>query len=501
VKHHRPEILQAFDHLECKRSIKRLNTDPGPGLTYKRGRPKTYFTITEVGLKELLADANIPAIRFWELVCGFCLNNDELVTLEKIDEFYHIVIVRYLRYNRGFSSKLDSFQEMCNKWLEQNVSKSEVTVAQKVIEVLALNRKIILKELLEKTCELESEVNRVLPPQLPRSKPFFGFTQDTAPQLLEKTAESKLESHGDENDSDSEYHKPEYTDFIIQNIITCRKNKDGNLTYELSLFGVILTLVLIRYNDLGRLGRGLYFRDYSLQQYFDNIASKYEEKLPLIFGNWSQLKRILKVFAVYNFDSVLDKEKRSNNTDSPSEIVGGNKELSEAIREITSYNKLLMEAFASEGLKALKEYYQGIFFKSPHILMRPELEKIYPLCYKLADVMTELHPTAVVFPVWNVINFKSPHISSILKEMEKALADEITAVYYINLCNGFSNLAIDDSVKLLDLSPIDCLSTFLEQDKEGSIRKWFTKCMKDLEAFQEDILKITKAKTRQMGLE
>jgi hypothetical protein len=56
-----PEILQAFKYLEIKRLITELNRNPGPGLAYGRGRPKTYFSITEEGLKTLLAATYVPA--------------------------------------------------------------------------------------------------------------------------------------------------------------------------------------------------------------------------------------------------------------------------------------------------------------------------------------------------------------------------------------------------------------------------------------------------------
>lgn len=62
---------------------------------------------------------------------------------------------------------------------------------------------------------------------------------------------------------------------------------------------------------MDRLTLGLYYDNVLFEEYYDTIASNYQKKLPLIFGKWYLLKRILKVFSAYNFDIILDKEARS----------------------------------------------------------------------------------------------------------------------------------------------------------------------------------------------
>jgi hypothetical protein len=59
VKHHRSEILAAIKFLKGEGSIKEINTDPGPGLAYGVGRPKTYFTITKDGMRKLMNDKDL----------------------------------------------------------------------------------------------------------------------------------------------------------------------------------------------------------------------------------------------------------------------------------------------------------------------------------------------------------------------------------------------------------------------------------------------------------
>jgi hypothetical protein len=265
----------------------------------------------------------------------------------------------------------------------------------------------------------------------------------------------------------------------------------------------MLSFVLIRYDDLDRLKAGLYFKDFSLHEYYGKIASKYKRKLPLIFGKWNLLEKILKVFSAYNFDIVIDNGSRSSNAGSL--LVGGNQELFEIIRDITLYNKKLMAEFAWAALEAWKEYYREIFVKDPIRWRREKFEKVYPLYYNMMDVVKWVNPTDMVFPIWNVTNFKTRYVSSLLREMEESFANEITTLYYINLCNEsyikVSNLATEESFRQINCTPVRCLFSILTQDKQGDLREWFSKCMKDLKAFQEDILKITKSRMIQAGIE
>ena len=83
-------------------------------------------------------------------------------------------------------------------------------------------------------------------------------------------------------------------------------------TYELSLFGVLLVMFIVQNHDMGKLKYGLYNKDETFETYHDKIASNYKNSLPVILEKWYLLKRILKIFAAYNFDIVLDRETRDN---------------------------------------------------------------------------------------------------------------------------------------------------------------------------------------------
>jgi hypothetical protein len=465
--HHRPEILQAVDYLETKRFIKKLNTNPGPGLIHGRGRPKTYFAITEKGLKTLLADTIVPAVSFWKIVYYYCLNNESLVTPDKIEQYYRILIGRYLKYpNRGFSSPLDIFHNVYNKWIKEAIVKSnKITTVQKIIEVLAINPRI---------------------------------------------SDKKLDDLIDNASLDDEYiEKDDITEFFTHDITNQNIDDDGKITYELSLFGVMISLVLIYYNNIGRLKGGLYFKEFSVQQYYDKIASNYKMKLPLIFGKWNQLKRVLKVLAIHNFNIILNKDEitSSGGANSQSVMLEGNKELCDSIRTISLYNAKLMVNFAIAGRRFLLK-------TSENISNFSEFEKTYPIRAKLKElVMLLIHVTYTfpddsdiykkaeeLLPPKDILRFQYTH--DICKKIEESFAEEITAFYYMNMNSDISirksNLAnyflsSEECSKLLDHTPREYLSLIFQEDRDKpSLREWFSKWMQDLASLQEEILQNTK---------
>ena len=98
VKHHRPEILEAFEFLKNERSIIELNINPGQGKVHGRGRPQRYYKITEYGLKKLIADHRISNIQFWKVLRGYCSNSETIIPLDKLEEFLLIYVNQYVRF-------------------------------------------------------------------------------------------------------------------------------------------------------------------------------------------------------------------------------------------------------------------------------------------------------------------------------------------------------------------------------------------------------------------
>ncbi len=460
-----PDISNSVDELKRGEYIKVADRKQ------RRGKEQVYYTITEKGVKALLADRDFPAHRFWEILHGFCQNNDDLVMLDKVEEFYNIVMRRYLKYcDHGFFFQSGIFHNLCHNWFEETIFKSnKITTAQKVIETLAINPKITFEKLLEETRESESTVKQVL--------------------------NSYSSISGSWDDWSVKRNNEEYADFLNHNIVITRQsNGDDNskLAYSLSLFGIMLCLLLIRYKDMGMLKHGLYSRHFSVQQYYDKIASKYEEKLPLVFGKWNQLKGILREFTVYNFDIiVLNKDDiiGCNNANLLSVTMGGSKEFCDGIQTILLYNGKLMWDFVNAGWGVLEKYIHDVF-RIPDVWKKSEFIKIYPLCTKFQDVIMLLNPTSFVYPSLGMFNFQTRHVSTILQKMEESFADEISAFYYMNLQNNFP-VSTDESP---NHSSKESLSLILEQDnEEPSIREWLSKWKDDLVTLQEEILQNTRA--------
>jgi DNA-binding PadR family transcriptional regulator len=455
--HRRPEILAAFAFLENEGLIEEINTDPGPGLVYGRGRPKTYYAMTEKGLKELLYYTNFDPLRFWEILHEYYFQNvDRIATYDKIEEFYQIARRRHLKDSvHPFFSQLEIFDHLCDNWFQETIVESNgISPLQKVIEILALYPKITLEKLHREIDEPKELVEEVLRSYSLRLS--FNFKG--------------------------------YADFLIRSIIVKQFTNDAEPVYELSLFGVMLCLVMIHYNDTYRLKGGLYCAT-SFEKYYDRIALNYREKLPLIFGKWNQLKEILGLFAYYTFDIIFDRKIRSNTKDLPSVRKGGNKQLIEGIREIILDNSDSMSKFLGEGRRVLGKYINMKFL--PKAINRPAFSVVW-LCAKFKELSMLLDPTPSIYrtPDIDMMDFNRG-TSAFLKDIEKSFVDEITAFYYMNLYNNCIRVSEprkyyhSKSFKPLDKTPRQCLSLLVEQDIE--IRERLCKWRDDLTRLQSEV--------------
>jgi hypothetical protein len=148
------------------------------------------------------------------------------------------------------------------------------------------------------------------------------------------------------------------SDFLFHNLVKISYGKNNQKNYELSIFGVLLALSLIRYNDMGRLNQGLFYENLSFRSYFEKIVVNYEYTLPMIFSKWKTLKEILKVFTIFNFDMILDKQIYLSDPYRTSVIRGGNMEFYVGIREIILY--------VHQQLRDLAEAGQAVWFKYLH---------------------------------------------------------------------------------------------------------------------------------------
>ncbi len=481
-----PEISKAFNRLEKNGLIKKLSE-----RKFSRGRMQYYYRIIWKGLELLIIDDPHP-LKFWKILFGYCHHGDKGLTLHEIDKLYNFFMERYLKYrNTGFSFQLDIFDNTREQWLNNIVNNSEeMSLDQKVIEVLAIYPGIPFKKLVEKTGTTEKELKKCL----------LTYTLKSYSPLDDKTAYIYQNVIG-------KVGNKKYWDLLLHNSIKSRLSNDTKV-YELSLFGVILALALIRCKDQDKLRHQLYYQDLSIIVYYGNIAHNYKEKLPLIFGKWHLLTDILGLFSVYNFDIILDKELRLSDSYKLSVTRGGNKELSDGVREIVYQTRQQIGALANLGMAVWLNYsislsyeYEGrvdtskrdyLMSNDVDVRPKPNLERIYNLKKKLDEIIFTLNP------------LESDLSESITRkfsdDLEKQLGDEITALYYFQLYFDYEFEArISEprghyySTSLSGFSPKslwpkECLLLLIKNDtNKPLLSEWFYNLIDEINSLQKEI--------------
>ena len=102
--------------------------------------------------------------------------------------------------------------------------------------------------------------------------------------------------------SDIDVNKQYYINIISHALISMTGN-----TYELSLFGVMLVISLIRYHYM-EIDKDRLHKDMKPNEYCDLIAKNYTEKLRLIFGKWNFLQEQLGFLLYDSFDFLIYKK-------------------------------------------------------------------------------------------------------------------------------------------------------------------------------------------------
>jgi DNA-binding MarR family transcriptional regulator len=491
--HH--DILKAFKKLEERKRIHISHSETG------RGRRRDYYEITNEGLKLLITDNPDPD-HFWKAMIGFCYHRDQ-VSLSVIDELYDSFVSKYLKYPSayGYSFQVDVFNEMSDQWLQNIVlSNPGISCAQKIPEVLAINPGITLEKLVKEAGESVEEVQKAFYLYLPISHRRFKIGKEV---------------------KNVQYIKRDWK-FFLHNTITVRTNLKNALVYELSLFGIMLVLTLIRHNDMDRLRHGMYYTDLTFQKYHDIIASNYKNKLPLIFGKWHLLKRTLKELSGYGFDIVLNKESRLKRFGEPVSL-GGNKEYYDAALAIIQHSRKQLGELQIKGLMLYKTN-QSSNIERKNIERKNNERKTEAIFSKLLEISTILNPQDYdpssfketfeeAYPTAdkNAIEKMSQLYS--LEVIERMFARDITGLYYLNLHNKseyqlvgpakyLSNKEEESMNRSLNTNskkihqqqnslvsgwPFyseDILLAILERDKE--VRDWFSKWLKDLKDYQKE---------------
>jgi len=411
---------------------------------------------------------------------------------------------KFLKYgNSNFFYQFDIFENMRDQWLNELMTHSKPSVMQKMTEVLAIHPRITLEELVNETGESGSAVRQCLSTcTLESYKPLMENTTYIYQNIIGKGKNKK------------------YQDFLLHRTITIEDNREqSKKTYQLSLFGVVLALSLVRLNDMEKLRQGLYYRKISFIEYFDKIAFNYKDKLPLIFGKWELLKNILGIFSDYNFDILLNKETLLWNSDNVSVARGGNKELFDGIKEIVLQTRQQMGDFANSGLavslnpllmrykyEGRKNQFKDYYIKSENnAAVEIITQNTNALMKKINEIVILLNPLESAFK-----SVRSPleFIRGVAHQVEELFAAEVTAFYYFNLYYDFEfrtrihyptkyYSSINDIQQYVPKSPRpkDCLSLIFKKDlSKPLIREWFYELVLNIVKLQKenyDMLKAT----------
>ena len=438
------------------------------------------------------------------------LNSESKITSQKVNELFlkfGKVYFRYSHYN--LPVQFDTFEKMRNSWfkhLVQNsrIDRKRITIEQKIIEALAVRPRITLRELAAEIGEVDLDVNKVL----------STYTIDSFNPLASKEIDLIFRNMMDHNiieRRNDEFH----TSFLLHNLVRVNRT-DQEDKYELSLFGVVLALNLIRYHDMNKLNKGLFYENtLPFTKYFDMVASNYKNSLPLIFGKWKLLKKVLKSVAAYNFDITLDGQKCLDHSKRQSVRRGGNKEIFDGIEDIAKDTYQQLYDLAKAGQVASFRYLTGI----PHenideysqnyrgdYLIRNEIKVDSPDLNRLTHVYKLLMGLLVMIsPIeYLMSNSQSSELQQIatrtelLDMMEVSFADEISAMYYFNLFNDqeFETVASIDKKYYRSLkSPKWCLYMILRNDAERSLIDWFNKWLNDIADLQKENSEILKPPT------
>ena len=433
-KHHDHHVIwDAFKKLEDNKMITRTRS------TINAGRREFFFRITEDGLSTLILEIRLPQ-EFWHIMLGYCYHAKNNVSLKEIKYFYQLFIQKYLKYSerQRFTFELDLFDIACNDWLDKINASEKMPIQQVILETLALHPNLTLKELAQNIKEFrENELANTL----------FSFTLvKYRPATVDDCYNDYV--HGTDGVRDK-------WQLLSSKIIKAKRNLRGIDTYQLSLFAVLFLLKLIRHNDMNKLKQGLYNNNKSFLEYCDIIADKYGHAIPLIFKKWSLLKRILKTFAAYNLDIVVDHEFRDKTMGElaifkrPGEeelhVTSGNKYLFEGYKSILKISRRQLGEVQIRGIEALSNIapLRIVDFPDGTESARKLDEKKIDAVSKLIHEITVNLETVGYDPVtykekaveWGIEQEEAERLNQFFEidSIEGPIANEVSFLYYLNL--------------------------------------------------------------------
>jgi hypothetical protein len=476
---HYPEISDAYDALLDKELVERL------GKSEVRGRP---YRLKEKGLQVLINECS-SFEECWTYAIGYSIHFLRHLSLDRDESFDNIVdmlLDRFLPYKSvgAYSNILEPFNVMSKKLITE--LKQDNFIADLLI-LLSKKKDMTIKEIALKTSKDESNIKRAIQmlsmdcSNFSNRDPYTSLGED---YIFE----------------DPDIVRLRYIDFL-KHLLIFYYDKIGTRYYNLSLFGVLFLVTMLSENARNPLSNR---RMSHFETMLDLFASIYPKKLSLVFNKWDLLKQYLNLLTMYNFEFVLYNDE----------------ELSEIKRDIVTDYDLIKDEFAMRNLnKAVAQkildagtkVLKVITKNNPHFLHIfdvshddiKEIKKVINrwkryLDFRIKFVDIEASLDSIFDQIRsyrpvsgaNIVRNASHHENDIepsLTILEKALGDEVTLAYYINLLksrhdllvvgeelnpnlvtrNGDIEIVIENpSIRLDPFSPRQRLKVILSEDND-----------------------------------
>jgi len=495
--HSYPDISDAVEVLLELKFIEKSREDRGIHF-YERGhKAEKFYKITDNGLNSLLKVFTLLSPQqFWESAFLFSIRQDDYFEKNEFERIYHEYERKIIGYypKNGYLIRPFSINLLFQKWYKDNYkldNNDSVSVpdSQKILECLARYRSLTLDQLVTKT-------------QIPRGKILMILEGNS------NTVSTIYQTYNilsDLNTTVDPLYREFTAGFDVMSLAIYEDTSKEEKKYELSLFGVMLVLTIIRHfyygiDDLYNsqdLPIDLYYNDLDLNSYYDIIATNYHDKLPLIFGKWNLLKKNFRSRLYDNFDFAIYKNPNNNTFDSSilSEMYKGNKEFYNDLTLMSDNNLRYLNEFFTKGISTYESYKKKYSAKINNSIVSKKLFELADLIDYLSKINNIIKPD---YDDGNDITIGPS--KPLLKKFENSFVITFTFLFFLNMNIPHYLLHKKDSIEtettktfLIEKeerevgNPTQRLLAVVDKDKE--IKKWLSDWIKDILDYRKNASK------------
>jgi hypothetical protein len=147
------DVSNAIDSLLKRRKMIRISS---PAIAGRRD--KRYYALTGKGLEafiEEIASQSSSTEEFWKAIIWYCMLNPKQISFADFEKYCSHFESKYLGHHAINSYLLQSqfFYKLVKNWLVNTFDNDNTSISQKVLECMALKRRITLQQLCTMTAE------------------------------------------------------------------------------------------------------------------------------------------------------------------------------------------------------------------------------------------------------------------------------------------------------------------------------------------------------------